>query len=69
MWNLSYAVNVAISASANMMKSKATMEVLNAPHQYTYARKEDIIIKTFTYMDAMHKLWRGDGLGDTRELS
>jgi hypothetical protein len=70
MWNLSYTIDVNVSASATTVKSKAAMDVLNLPHTYSYARREENkLIETFTYMDAINKLWKGDGLGDAKELS
>ncbi|KAL3800054.1 hypothetical protein ACHAW5_003702 [Stephanodiscus triporus] len=69
MWNLSYAIDVDVAASADTAKSRAAADVLNLPHRYEYKRRENVVIETFTYMDAIRKLWKGDGLGDARTTS
>jgi hypothetical protein len=69
MWNLSYMIDVTISANAATLKSKTAANVLNIPQDYTYTRKETQIVETFTYMDAISKLWKGDGLGDAQRMS
>ena len=69
MWNLSYATNVTISATANTLKSKAAADALNVPHHYEYTSHENNIVETFTYMDAIRKLWKGEGLGDAQTIS
>ena len=69
MWNLAYKTNVTISATASTLKSKAAADALNVPHHYDYVNKENKVVETFTYMDAIRKLWKGDGLGDARTTS
>lgn len=66
MWNLAYKINVSIVATANSLKSKAAADALNVPHSYEYKNttQENNIVETFTYMDAIRKLWEGVGLGD-----
>jgi hypothetical protein len=69
MWNLAYKTNVTITATANTLKSKAAADALNVPHSYEYKSQESKIVETFTYMDAIRKLWEGVGLGDAQTLS
>lgn len=69
MWNLAYKTNVTITATANSLKSKAAADALNLPHYYEYNNQESKIVQTFTYMDAIRKLWEGVGLGDAQTLS
>jgi len=69
MWNLAYSTNVTISATATTLKSKAAFDTLNLPHDYTFKHNENKIVETFTYMDAIRKLWNGEGLGDAQTLS
>lgn len=69
MWNLAYKTNVTITATATTLKSKAAYDTLNLPHDYTYENNQSKIVETFTYMDAIRKLWKGDGLGDAKTLS
>eukprot|EP00986_Skeletonema_menzelii_P017229 scaffold18376_cov160-Skeletonema_menzelii.AAC.11 len=69
MWNLAYSTNVTITATATTLKSKAAFDTLNLPHDYTFKHNEKQIVETFTYMDAIRKLWIGEGLGDTQTLS
>ena len=67
MWNLAYKTN---TATATTLKSKAAYDTLNLPHDYTFQHQEEMkIVETFTYMDAIRKLWKGDGLGDAQTLS
>lgn len=69
MWNLAYSTNVTITATATTLKSKAAFDTLNIPHDYTFDHHENKIVETFTYMDAIRKLWDGVGLGDAQTLS
>lgn len=69
MWNLSYNIDVAVNATASTLKSKASFDVLNLPHHYEYVKKESRVVETFTYMDAIRKLWKGEGLGDAQTIS
>mmetsp|Transcript_11699 Transcript_11699/g.17918 ORF Transcript_11699/g.17918 Transcript_11699/m.17918 type:complete len:850 (+) Transcript_11699:140-2689(+) len=69
MWNLAYSTNVTITATATTLKSKAAFDTLNLPHEYTFKHNENKIVETFTYMDAIRKLWNGEGLGDAQTLS
>lgn len=69
MWNLSYNVNVSVSATAATFKSKQAFHVLNLDHHYEFTKKERGTVEQFTYMDAIRKLWRGEGLGDARTVS
>ncbi len=69
MWNLAYKTNVTITATANTLKSKAAADALNVQHSYEYKSQESKIVETFTYMDAIRKLWEGVGLGDAQTLS
>jgi len=69
MWNLTYKIDVTISAKADTLKSKAAADALNVPHSYNYTKKESAVVETFTYMDAIRKLWKGEGLGDARTIS
>ncbi|KAL7439906.1 hypothetical protein ACHAXH_006959, partial [Discostella pseudostelligera] len=69
MWNLAYNTNVTISATANSLKSKAAADALNVPHYYEYNNQESKVVETFTYMDAIRKLWEGVDLGDAQTLS
>lgn len=69
MWNLAYKTNVTITATANTLKSKAAADALNVPHYYEYKNQESKIVETFTYMDAIRKLWEGVGLGDAQTVS
>ena len=69
MWNLSYMIDVTITANAATLKSKTAANVLNIPQDYNYTKKETQIVETFTYMDAISKLWKGDGLGDAKRMS
>ena len=69
MWNLAYKTNITISATADTLKSKAAADALNVPHHYDYVSKESKIVETFTYMDAIRKLWDGEGLGDAQTIS
>ena len=69
MWNLAYTTNVTITATATTLKSKAAYDTLNLPHDYTFDHNENKIVETFTYMDAIRKLWKGDGLGDAQTMS
>lgn len=69
MWNLAYKTNITITATATTLKSKAAYDTLNLPHDYTFEHQENQIVETFTYMDAIRKLWKGDGLGNAQTLS
>ncbi len=69
MWNLAYSTNVTITATATTLKSKAAFDTLNLPHDYKFKHNENKIVETFTYMDAIRKLWFGEGLGDAQTLS
>ena len=69
MWNLAYRIDVSVDLTANTFKSKAAADVLALPHSYTFAHKETKVAETFTYMDAIRKLWEGKGLGDARTIS
>eukprot|EP00804_Cyclotella_cryptica_P010989 CCRYP_016696-RA/>CCRYP_016696-RA protein AED:0.24 eAED:0.24 QI:216/1/1/1/0.8/0.66/6/786/860 len=69
MWNLSYNIDVAVNATASTLKSKASFDVLNLPHQYEFVKRESRVVETFTYMDAIRKLWKGEGLGDAQTIS
>jgi len=69
MWNLSYKTNVTISATASTLKSKAAADALNVPHHYEYINKETKVVETFTYWDAISKLWKGEGLGNAQTIS
>ena len=69
MWNLAYTTNVTISATATTLKSKAAADALNVPHHYDFVKKESKVVETFTYMDAIRKLWKGEGLGDAQTVS
>jgi hypothetical protein len=69
MWNLAYSTNVTITATATTLKSKAAFDTLNIPYDYTFDHHENKIVETFTYMDAIRKLWDGEGLGDAQTLS
>jgi len=69
MWNLAYKTNVTISATASTLKSKAAADAMNLPHHYDYVSRESSVIETFTYMDAIRKLWKGEGLGDAQTIS
>lgn len=66
MWNLTYHTDIAISATASTIKSKATFDALNIPHHYEFTNKETKVVETFTYMDAIRKLWKAEGLGGGR---
>ncbi|KAL7528950.1 hypothetical protein ACHAXR_002715, partial [Thalassiosira sp. AJA248-18] len=69
MWNLAYKTNVTISATASTLKAKAAADALNVPHHYDFEKNESKVVETFTYMDAIRKLWKGDGLGDAQTIS
>eukprot|EP00956_Cyclotella_meneghiniana_P038528 scaffold155585_cov23-Cyclotella_meneghiniana.AAC.2 len=72
MWNLTYNINIAVTATASTFKSKTAFDVLNLPHHYEYVQNNtnnndnnnNNVLETFTYWDAIDKLWKGDGLGD-----
>ena len=66
MWNLSYSLDVSVSAKAESLKSKAAFDALNLPHDSSFQRNETRVVETFTYMDAIRKLWKAEGLGDGR---
>lgn len=69
MWNLSYNIDIAVTATASTFKSKTAFDVLNLPHHYEFVKKENVVVETFTYMDAIRKLWKGEGLGDAQTIS
>ena len=69
MWNLSYNIDIAVTATASTFKSKTAFDVLNLPHHYEFVKKENKVVETFTYMDAIQKLWKGEGLGDAQTIS
>ncbi|KAL7545704.1 hypothetical protein ACHAWF_009055, partial [Thalassiosira exigua] len=69
MWNLTYKTNVTVSATAGTFKAKAAADALNLPHSKDFAHQEEKVVETFTYMDAIRKLWKGEGLGDARTIS
>eukprot|EP00571_Detonula_confervacea_P008943 CAMPEP_0172328038 /NCGR_PEP_ID=MMETSP1058-20130122/60141_1 /TAXON_ID=83371 /ORGANISM="Detonula confervacea, Strain CCMP 353" /LENGTH=995 /DNA_ID=CAMNT_0013045135 /DNA_START=204 /DNA_END=3191 /DNA_ORIENTATION=- len=69
MWNLAYKTNVTISATASTLKAKAAADALNVPHHYEFEHRESKVVETFTYMDAIRKLWEGEGLGDAQTIS
>jgi len=69
MWNLAYKTDVSVSATASTLKAKAAADALDVPHQYEFTHKESQVVETFTYMDAIRKLWKGEGLGDAQFIS
>jgi len=69
MWNLAYTTNVTVTATAGTLKSKAAADALNIPHHYEFSKVESDVVETFTYMDAIRKLWKGEGLGDAQTIS
>jgi len=69
MWNLSYKTDVTITATASSLKAKAAADALKFPHSYEFIHKEEKLVETFTYMDAIRKLWLGEGLGDAQTIS
>lgn len=60
---------MALTATASTFKSKSAFDVLNLPHHYEFVKKENKTVETFTYMDAIRKLWKGEGLGDAQTIS
>lgn len=69
MWNLTYNIDVTFAATASTFKSKTAFDVLNLPHHYEYVKNEKSVVETFTYMDAIRKLWKGEGLGSAQTIS
>lgn len=69
MWNLSYNVDIAVTATASTFKSKTAFDVLNLPHHYEYVQRRNETVEVFTYWDAISKLWKGDGLNEAKHIS
>ena len=69
MWNLSYNVDIAVTATASTFKSKTAFDVLNLPHHYEYVNRQNETVEVFTYWDAISKLWKGDGLNEAQNIS
>ena len=69
MWNLTYKTNITISGTARTLKTKAAFDALNLPHEYSFESHEEKVVETFTYWDAIRKLWEGEGLGDAQTIS
>mmetsp|Transcript_4556 Transcript_4556/g.10219 ORF Transcript_4556/g.10219 Transcript_4556/m.10219 type:complete len:858 (+) Transcript_4556:626-3199(+) len=69
MWSLTYKTNIKISGTARTLKAKAAFDALNLPHEYSFESHEEKVVETFTYWDAIRKLWEGEGLGDAQTIS
>ena len=69
MWNLTYKTNITISGNAHTLKAKAAFDALNLPNEYSFESHEEKVVETFTYWDAIRKLWEGEGLGDAQTIS
>ena len=67
MWNLTQIVDITMIICANTPKSQAAADVLNLPYDYTYTRQERTVIETFTFMDAIRRLWTGQKLEDAKD--
>ena len=67
MWNLTQIVDITMIICANTPKSQAAADVLNLPYDYTYTRQEHTVIETYTFMDAIRRLWTGQKLEDAKD--